>query len=238
MKGIILAGGNGTRLHPLTKVTNKHLLPVYNKPMIFYPIETLVKAGIKDIIIITGKEHAGSFMSLLGSGKEFNAKFSYALQDEAGGIAQAIGLAEHFVHNEPVAVILGDNIVLDDISEEVKTFKEGGRIFLKEVKDPERFGVPVFENDKIIRIEEKPKQPKSKHAVTGVYLYDSTVFDKIRTLKPSQRGELEVTDLNNLYLQEGKLSFSFLKSQWLDAGTPDSLLEASNILREITKSNP
>ncbi len=238
MKGIILAGGNGTRLHPLTKVTNKHLLPVYNKPMIFYPIETLVKAGIRDIIIITGKEHAGSFMNLLGSGKEFNAKFSYALQDEAGGIAQAIGLAEHFVHNEPVAVILGDNIVLDDISEEVKTFKEGGKIFLKEVKDPERFGVPVFENDKIIRIEEKPKQPKSKHAVTGVYLYDSTVFDKIRALKPSQRGELEVTDLNNLYLQEGKLSFSFLKSQWLDAGTPDSLLEASNILREIAKSNP
>ena len=238
MKGIILAGGNGTRLHPLTKVTNKHLLPVYNKPMIFYPIETLVKAGIRDIIIITGKEHAGSFMNLLGSGKEFNAKFSYALQDEAGGIAQAIGLAEHFVHNEPVAVILGDNIVLDDISEEVKTFKEGGKIFLKEVKDPERFGVPVFENDKIIRIEEKPKQPKSKHAVTGVYLYDSTVFDKIKTLKPSQRGELEVTDLNNLYLQEGKLSFSFLKSQWLDAGTPDSLLEASNILREIAKSNP
>jgi len=238
MKGIILAGGNGTRLHPLTKVTNKHLLPVYNKPMIFYPIETLVKAGIRDIIIITGKEHAGSFMNLLGSGKEFNAEFSYALQDEAGGIAQAIGLAEHFVHNEPVAVILGDNIVLDDISEEVKTFKEGGKIFLKEVKDPERFGVPVFENDKIIRIEEKPKQPKSKHAVTGVYLYDNTVFDKIRALKPSQRGELEVTDLNNLYLQEGKLSFSFLKSQWLDAGTPDSLLEASNILREIAKSNP
>ena len=238
MKGIILAGGNGTRLHPLTKVTNKHLLPVYNKPMIFYPIETLVKAGIRDIIIITGKEHAGSFMNLLGSGKEFNAKFSYALQDEAGGIAQAIGLAEHFVHNEPVAVILGDNIVLDDISEEVKTFKEGGRIFLKEVKDPERFGVPVFENDRIIKIEEKPKQPKSKHAVTGVYLYDSTVFDKIRTLKPSQRGELEVTDLNNLYLQEGKLSFSFLKNRWLDAGTPDSLLEASNILREIASSNP
>ena len=238
MKGIILAGGNGTRLHPLTKVTNKHLLPVYNKPMIFYPIETLVKAGIKDIIIITGKEHAGSFMSLLGSGKEFNAKFSYALQDEAGGIAQAIGLAEHFVHNEPVTVILGDNIVLDDISEEIKTFKEGGKIFLKEVKDPERFGVPVFENDKIIRIEEKPKQPKSKYAVTGVYLYDSTVFDKIKTLKPSQRGELEVTDLNNLYLQEGKLSFSFLKNRWLDAGTPDSLLEASNILREITSSNP
>lgn len=238
MKGIILAGGNGTRLHPLTKVTNKHLLPVYNKPMIFYPIETLVKAGIRDIIIITGKEHAGSFMNLLGSGKEFNAKFSYALQDEAGGIAQAIGLAEHFVHNEPVTVILGDNIVLDDISEEVKTFKEGGKIFLKEVKDPERFGVPVFENDKIIRIEEKPKQPKSKHAVTGVYLYDSTVFDKIRTLKPSQRGELEVTDLNNLYLQEGKLSFSFLKNRWLDAGTPDSLLEASNILREIASSNP
>ena len=238
MKGIILAGGNGTRLHPLTKVTNKHLLPVYNKPMIFYPIETLVKLGIRDIIIITGKEHAGSFMSLLGSGKEFNAKFSYALQDEARGIAQAIGLAENFVHNEPVTVILGDNIVLDDISEEIKTFKEGGKIFLKEVKDPERFGVPVFENDKIIRIEEKPKQPKSKYAVTGVYLYDSTVFDKIKTLKPSQRGELEVTDLNNLYLQEGKLSFSFLKNRWLDAGTPDSLLEASNILREITSSNP
>ena len=239
MKGVVLAGGNGTRLYPLTKVTNKHLLPVYNKPMIHYPIDRLVSAGITDIIIVTGKENAGNFMNLLGSGKEFGARFHYTLQDEAGGIAHALSLVQGFVKDDSMTVILGDNIILDDISEHVKTFKSGARIFLKEVKDPQRFGVPEFdENNKIKRIEEKPKEPKSNYAVTGVYQYDSTVFDKISRLKPSARGELEITDVNNLYLEEGKLSHAFLKEPWLDAGTFESLLEASNILRErLNKSN-
>ena len=234
MKGVILAGGTGSRLMPLTKVTNKHLLPVYNKPMIYYPIETLTKAGISDIIIVTGKEHAGSFLSLLGSGKEFNANFHYALQDEAGGIAQALALSEAFVNNDNITVILGDNIILDDVAESIKSFTAGARIFLKEVSDPERFGVPEFDsNDKIIKIEEKPKEPKSKYAVTGLYQYDSTVFDKIRKLKPSRRGELEITDVNNLYLDEGKLYHDFLKKSWLDAGTFDSLIAASNTVKEL-----
>ncbi len=239
MKGVILAGGNGTRLYPLTKVTNKHLLPVYNKPMIYYPIERLVSAGITDIIIVTGKENAGNFMNLLGSGKEFGARFHYTLQDEAGGIAHALSLVQGFVKDDSMTVILGDNIILDDISEDVKTFEAGARIFLKEVKDPQRFGVPEFdENNKIKRIEEKPKEPKSNYAVTGIYQYDSTVFDKISRLKPSARGELEITDVNNLYLEEGKLSHAFLKEPWLDAGTFESLLEASNILKErLNKSN-
>lgn len=239
MKGVILAGGNGTRLYPLTKVTNKHLLPVYNKPMIYYPIERLVSAGITDIIIVTGKENAGNFMNLLGSGKEFGARFHYTLQDEAGGIAHALLLVQGFVKDDSMTVILGDNIILDDVSEHVKTFEEGARIFLKEVNDPQRFGVPEFdENNKIKRIEEKPKEPKSNYAVTGIYQYDNTVFDKISRLKPSARGELEITDVNNLYLEEGKLSHAFLKEPWLDAGTFESLLEASNILRErLNKSN-
>ena len=239
MKGVILAGGNGTRLYPLTKVTNKHLLPVYNKPMIYYPIERLVSAGITDIIIVTGKENAGNFMNLLGSGKEFGARFHYTLQDESGGIAHALLLVQGFVKDDSMTVILGDNIILDDVSEHVKTFEEGARIFLKEVNDPQRFGVPEFdENNKIKRIEEKPKEPKSNYAVTGIYQYDNTVFDKISRLKPSARGELEITDVNNLYLEEGKLSHAFLKEPWLDAGTFESLLEASNILRErLNKSN-
>jgi glucose-1-phosphate thymidylyltransferase len=239
MKGVILAGGNGTRLYPLTKVTNKHLLPVYNKPMIYYPIERLVSAGITDIIIVTGKENAGNFMNLLGSGKEFGARFHYTLQDEAGGIAHALSLVQGFVKDDSMTVILGDNIILDDISGHVKTFEAGARIFLKEVKDPQRFGVSEFDgNNKIKRIEEKPKEPKSNYAVTGIYQYDSTVFDKISRLKPSARGELEITDVNNLYLEEGKLSHAFLKEPWLDAGTFESLLEASNILRErLNKSN-
>jgi glucose-1-phosphate thymidylyltransferase len=233
MKGVILAGGNGTRLYPLTKVTNKHLLPVYNKPMIYYPIERLVSAGIKDIIIVTGKENAGNFMNLLGSGKEFGARFHYTLQDEAGGIAHALSLVQGFVKDDNITVILGDNIILDDISEHVSNFTSGARVFLKEVKDPQRFGVPEFdENQRIKRIEEKPKEPKSNYAVTGIYQYDNTVFDKISRLKPSARGELEITDVNNMYLEEGKLSHSFLKEPWLDAGTFESLLEASNILRE------
>lgn len=233
MKGVILAGGNGTRLYPLTKVTNKHLLPVYNKPMIYYPIEKLISAGITDIIIVTGKENAGNFMNLLGSGKEFGARFHYTLQDEAGGIAHALALVQGFVNDDSMTVILGDNIILDDISEHVRTFESGARIFLKEVDDPRRFGVPEFdEKNKIKRVEEKPNQPKSKYAVTGIYQYDNTVFEKISKLKPSARGELEITDINNLYLGEGKLSHAFLKEPWLDAGTFESLLEASNILRE------
>ncbi|MEM0061302.1 MAG: sugar phosphate nucleotidyltransferase [Fervidicoccaceae archaeon] len=238
MKGVILAGGTGSRLMPLTKVTNKHLLPIYNKPMIYYPIETLVKAGIYDIIIVTGKEHAGSFLNLLGSGKEFNARFHYALQDEAGGIAQALSLAELFVKDDVMTVILGDNIILEDISSYVKSFKSGARIFLKEVPDPSRFGVPEFDaNNNIVKIEEKPKVPKSKYAVTGLYQYDSTVFDKIRKLKPSWRGELEITDVNNMYLEEGKLAYDFLKGPWYDAGTFESLIEASNMVRNIIKNN-
>lgn len=237
MKGVILAGGTGSRLRPLTKVTNKHLLPVYNKPMIYYPIETLTKAGISDIIIVTGKEHAGNFLGLLGSGKEFSANFHYALQDEAGGIAQALSLAEAFVNNDSMTVILGDNIILDDISESIKSFSSGAKIFLKEVSDPKRFGVPVFDsNNRIIKIEEKPNDPKSKYAVTGLYQYDSTVFDKIRKLKPSQRGELEITDVNNLYLNEGKLTHDSLNGPWLDAGTFDSLMMASNTVRELLTS--
>ena len=233
MKGVILAGGNGTRLHPLTKVTNKHLLPVYNKPMIYYPIERLTSAGIKDIVIVTGKENAGNFMNLLGSGKDFGARFHYTLQDEAEGIAHALSLVEGFVKDDNMTVILGDNIILDDIKDAVSSFESGARIFLKEVKDPQRFGVPEFDKSgKIKRIEEKPKEPKSNYAVTGIYQYDSTVFDKIKKLKPSARGELEITDVNNLYLEERKLSHLFLNEPWLDAGTFDSLLEASNILKE------
>lgn len=234
MKGVILAGGTGSRLYPLTKVINKHLLPVYNKPMIYYPIETLIKAGITEIVIVSGKEHAGNFMNLLGSGKEFGVRFYYVLQDEAGGIAEALGLAEGVVNKEDMLVILGDNIILDDISKQVLTFKSGSKIFLKEVSNPSRFGVPVFDNsgEKLLRIEEKPKEPKSKYAVTGLYIYDASVFDKIKTLKPSARKELEITDVNNLYLSEGKLSFVFLKEPWLDAGTFDSLYESSQLIKE------
>ena len=237
MKGVILAGGTGSRLYPLTKVTNKHLLPVYNRPMIYYPINTLVNAGITDIIIVTGKEHSGNFLNLLASGKEFGARFHYALQDEAGGIAQALSLTEGFVKDDNMTVILGDNIILDDLASEIRNFKSGARVFLKEVPDPQRFGVPEFDsNGNITKIEEKPKEPKSNHAVTGLYQYDSSVFDKIRKLKPSQRGELEITDVNNLYLYEKSLSHVFLKEPWLDAGTFESLLEASNILKKRSEN--
>ncbi len=234
MKGIILAGGNGTRLYPLTRVTNKHLLPVYNKPMIYYPINTLLTAGIRDIMIVTGKEHGGSFMNLLGSGKEFGAKFHFALQDNAGGIAEALSLAEDFVHEDTIVVILGDNIILDDLSADAKNFKSGGKLFLKKVQNPERFGVPVLNEGRIVRIEEKPMSPKSPYAVTGLYMYDSTVFDKIRTLKPSARGELEITDVNNLYIDEGRLTHRILEREWLDAGTFDSLLEAANTVKRLS----
>lgn len=236
MKGIILAGGTGSRLHPLTLVTNKHLLPVYNKPMIYYPIDTLVRSGITDIMIVTGREHGGSFMNLLGSGKEFKAKFHYALQDNAGGIAEALSLVEEFVHGDNMAVILGDNIILDNVSPDISSFRKGAKIFLKSVENPQRFGVPVFDGKRIVRVEEKPSEPKSPYAVTGLYMYDATVFDKIRSINRSARGELEITDVNNLYISSNTLSYGILKDPWLDAGTFDSLLEASMVIKDILSS--
>ncbi len=233
MKGILLAGGTGTRLNPLTLVTNKHLLPVYDHPMIYYPIGAMIRAGIKDMMIVTGKEYGGSFMNLLGSGKEFGARFHYALQDNAGGIAEALGLAEEFVHNDSMTVILGDNIFFDNINNEIASFKHGAKLFLKKVPRPQRFGVPVFEGETLKKIEEKPEKPRSPYAVTGLYIYDNTVFDKIRKIKPSQRGELEITDINNLYLADNELSYHILEGPWLDAGTFDSLLEASNTVRKL-----
>lgn len=230
MKGIILAGGLGTRLRPLTLVTNKHLLPIYNKPMIYYPLQTLMDARIKDILIISGPEHAGHFLHLLGSGKEFGIKLSYELQDEPGGIAQALGLAEDFADNGPVATILGDNIYEDNLGVDIKKFANepfGAQVFLKEVNDPKRFGVADVQGDRIISIVEKPSQPVSNLAVTGLYLYDSTVFDIIKNLKPSGRGELEITDVNNAYVKAGKMRFAKLKGEWTDAGTFDSLLKAN-----------
>lgn len=237
MKGIILAGGNGTRLRPLTSVTNKHLLPVYDKPMLFYPLELLTRGGITEIMVVSGKEHAGNFMNLLGSGREFGVRFYYALQDQAGGIAEALGLTEGFAKDDNMTVVLGDNIVLDDISERVSDFRGGARIFLREVESPERFGVPVFDGKgNLIEIEEKPEKPRSRYAVTGLYQYDNTVFQRIRELKPSARGELEITDVNNSYLREGRLDYVFLKEPWMDAGTVESLFEASRLIRERSAS--
>ncbi len=230
MKGVILAGGNGTRLRPITLVTNKHLLPVYNKPMIYYPLETLVSGGCSDILIVSGPEHAGHFLHLLGSGKEFGVKLSYELQDEAGGIAQALGLAEDFADGDPVAAILGDNIFEDDMGQAIKGFAsepKGAHVFLKEVTDPERFGVAEIDGERIVRIIEKPKQPTTKLAVTGLYLYDASVFSMIKKLAPSARGELEITDVNNAYVTAGTMHYSIVQGEWTDAGTFDSLLKAS-----------
>src|SRR3989338_1276962 len=214
LKGVVLAGGLGKRLYPLTKVTNKHLLPVYSKPMIYYPIQTLVDAGIKDILVVTGGNHAGEFLRLLGNGAEFGLKhINYTYQDGEGGIADALKLAEYFVDNDKVVVILGDNIIEKDIKNPVEEFKKqpkGARILLKKVHDPQRFGVAQLKDKEIISIEEKPKKPKSPYAVTGIYMYDSKVFDIIKTLKPSRRGELEITDVNNAYLRRGELAFSIL----------------------------
>lgn len=232
MKGVILAGGLGTRLYPLTKVTNKHLLPVYNKPMIFYPIETLVRAGITDIMVVTGGPHCGHFMSILKNGQELGIKhLEYAYQENEGGIADALSLAKDFAENDSVMVILGDNTSDADIAESVNNFKEGALIFLKEVADPERFGIATFDptdQSKIIKITEKPQNPDSKWAVTGVYIYDNRVFDFISQIKPSDRGELEITDVNNKYVEQGQLRWSELKGYWWDAGTFDTLLEANN----------
>ena len=245
MKGIILAGGTGSRLLPLTRITNKHLLPVYDKPMIYYPINTLVTAGIKDILIVTGRHHAGAFMSLLGSGKDFGVNFTYKLQDESDGIAKALSLAEDFANGENIAVILGDNIFQDDFSSDFKLFDEKTRcntlanaeVFLKKVKDPQRFGVPVFEDGKIFHIDEKPKEPKSEFAVTGLYLYDQSIFRLLKGLKPSARGEYEITDANNFYAENTYLSYNILNGEWSDAGTFESLYNASRIAKEKKDKN-
>jgi glucose-1-phosphate thymidylyltransferase len=239
LKGVVLAGGLGTRLYPLTKVTNKHLLPVYNKPMIYYPILTLVEAGIKDILIVTGGNSAGDFLKLLGNGREFGlSHLSFVYQEGEGGIAAALSLAEHFCENDKIVVILGDNIVEKSIKKEVEIFEKqekGARILLKEVENPERFGVAEIKDGKIVRIIEKPKIPPSNLAVTGIYMYDNQVFDIIRTLKPSERGELEITDVNNKYLEMGQLTYGILDGWWTDAGTFDSLLKANILVAEMEK---
>jgi glucose-1-phosphate thymidylyltransferase len=235
MKGVILAGGTGSRLFPLTKVTNKHLLPVYDKPMICYPLNTLINAGIDDILIVSGRGHVGHFLELLGSGSELGVTLSYEIQDGAGGIAQALGLARRWADNDRVTVILGDNIFEDSVKDAVQSFTSGARIFLKEVKGAGRFGVAEVDEDRIVSIEEKPKQPKSNLAVTGLYIYDADVFRVIHDLKPSGRGELEITDVNNAYIQKGTMTFSRLKGFWSDAGTFDSLLRASVIVQEFRK---
>ncbi|MHC4360401.1 MAG: sugar phosphate nucleotidyltransferase [Planctomycetota bacterium] len=233
LKGVILAGGTGSRLRPLTKVTNKHLLPVGEKPMIFYPIEKLTAIGIEDILIVTGLEHMGDVVALLGSGKDFNCRFTYRVQDEAGGIAQALGLAEVFSNEDSLAVVLGDNIFRDSLDGYAQNFinqKSGARIILKQVQNPQRFGIAEIKNDKIVRIEEKPQKSKSDYAVTGIYFYDSSVFEIIRTLKPSARGELEVTDINNAYLEKQQLAYDIMAGWWSDAGTFESLKRANELI--------
>ena len=230
MKGVILAGGFGTRLQPLTLITNKHLLPIYDKPMILYSLGTLKKAGINEIMIVCGKDHGGHFMNFLGSGKDYGVKLSYALQHGAGGIAEALSLAGDFADKGKIAVILGDNIFEDDFSAEVKAFEnqEGAKVFIKKVEDPERFGVVEIKGNKIAGIEEKPKQPKSNYVTVGFYLYDFDVFSKIQKLKPSGRGEFEITDVHNMYIKENKLSYGLVKGFWSDAGTFESMLESAN----------
>ena len=235
MKGIILAGGAGTRLHPLTKVTSKQLLPIYNQPMIYFPIETLKRAGITEILIITAPDRAGDFLRLLGSGKELGCKFTYEIQDKPEGLAQAFLIGETFVGQDNVCLILGDNLFDEDFSEAVKTFTGGARVFAYQVKDPERFGVVEFDaQGKAISIEEKPRQPKSNYAVTGLYVYDNSVIAKAKNLKPSARGELEITDLNNLFLAEGTLDVAMVQGRWLDTGTFEALYEAATYVREKT----
>lgn len=237
MKGIILAGGSGTRLRPMTKVTNKHLLPVYDKPMIYYPLETLIRSGLQDIMIVSGRGHAGHFLELLGSGSNLGIRLSYAVQEEAGGIAQALGLCEDFADNEKIAVILGDNLFQNhgQIKKAIKNFsnqKRGAKIILKEVEDPERFGVASFKGKKIKKVVEKPKNPQSNFAVTGCYMYDKQVWKIINNLKPSGRGELEITDVNNFYIKQNTMTFEILNGWWTDAGTIPSLLRASNMVAE------
>jgi len=231
MRGIIIAGGKGTRLRPVTNVINKNILPVYNKPMIYYSIEKLVNAGIKDVLIVTGTEHAGQFVNLLGSGAEFGIRLHYEVQREALGPANAINVAKDFAQKEKVVVIFSDNIIEDDIKKACNSFKRqksGAKIFLKEVKNPKRFGVAKIKDKKVISIEEKPKKPKSNLAVIGLYMYDSKLFDIIKTLKPSKRGEYEVTDLNNIYIKKKEMTYEIIDGYWNDAGTFSALLDASN----------
>ena len=236
MKGIVLAGGTGSRLFPLTKITNKHLLPIFDKPMVYYPIQTLVEAGIKDILLVTGGRNSGDFLRLLANGKEFGLKhLNYTYQEGEGGIADALALAEHFADGEKVCVILGDNIIEGSIAQAVRDFEQqerGARILLKEVPDAGRFGVAELNGASIASIEEKPTHPKSPYAVIGIYLYDGTVFDKVKNLVPSKRGELEITDVNNAYIREGTMTFSFLDGWWTDAGTFESLLRAANMVAQ------
>jgi glucose-1-phosphate thymidylyltransferase len=233
LKGVVLAGGTGSRLMPLTKVTNKHLLPVGQKPMIYYPIEKLTAVGIEEILIVTGVEHMGDVVNLLGSGKDFGCRFTYKVQDEAGGIAQALGLAENFSHGIPLVVILGDNIFEDSLKSYAERFvkqKVGARLLLKQVPDPNRFGVAEISDTKVISIEEKPKKPKSDYAVTGIYFYDAMVFDIIRTLRPSTRGELEITDVNNAYIAKDQLEYDILDGWWSDSGTFESLNKVNELV--------
>lgn len=236
MKGVVLAGGLGSRMYPLTKVTNKHLLPVYKEPMIYYPIRTLVNAGIDEILIVTGGNNAGDFLMLMGNGKEFGLRhMDYTYQEGEGGIAAALSLAEFFADKGKIVVVLGDNIIEKNIKKAVEAFEkqeEGARILLKEVPDPKRFGVPILDGDRVIGIEEKPSAPKSSYAVIGIYMYDSRVFDFIKTLKPSERGELEITDVNNFYIREGKMEWDVLDGWWSDAGTFESLRYAGNMVAE------
>jgi len=236
MKGVVLAGGKGTRLYPLTRVTNKHLLPVFERPMIYYPIQTLVDAGIRDVIVVTGGHNSGDFLRLLSNGKDFDLRrIHYTYQEGEGGIADALRLAEPFVEGEKICVILGDNIIENNIIASARAFEKqlaGAHILLKKVPDPQRFGCPDLSGDRILRIEEKPKIPKSEYAVTGIYFYDATVFEKIGRTKPSSRNELEITDVNNMYLEEGSLTHSILDGWWTDAGTFESLLKATNLVAE------
>src|SRR5438309_6477531 len=236
MKGVVLAGGTGSRLNPLTRVTNKHLLPIYDKPMVYYPIQTLVNAGVHEILLVAGGKNAGDFLRLLGNGKDFGLKhLNYTYQEGEGGIADALSLAEHFADGEAICVILGDNIIENNICQAVANFekqKQGAKILLKEVTDAQRFGVAEVRGKHVVGIEEKPKRPKSNYAVIGIYLYDHTVFQKIHRLKPSGRGELEITDVNNFYIEEGKLTYEILDGWWTDAGTFESLLRANNLVAE------
>lgn len=241
MKGVVLAGGSGSRLRPLTAVTNKHLLPVFDQPMIYYPIQTLVNAGINDIMIVTGGNSAGDFLKLLGNGKAFGLQhLNYTYQEGEGGIAAALSLVEHFAGSESICVVLGDNIIQGNIRAAVDSYREqgvGAKILLKRVSDPQRFGVPQLDGKRVVRIEEKPSQPKSEYAVIGIYMYDARVFEIIRTLKPSGRGELEITDVNNAYIERGKMTWDELEGWWSDAGTFESLLHASNLVAETGANN-
>ncbi len=233
MKGVILAGGLGSRLHPLTKITNKHLLPIYDRPMIYYPLATLVNAGIDDILLVTGGNNAGDFLKLLGNGKEFGLRhLNYTYQEGEGGIAEALGLCEYFADREPIVVILGDNIIGGSIKPAVVDFQEqggGAKILLKEVEDPWRFGVAELSGERVVNIVEKPKDPTSNLIVTGIYLYDHQVFDFIKTLEPSKRGELEITDVNNMYIRQDRMTYEVLDGWWTDAGTFESLFRANSL---------